>query len=59
MLKIVLVFALTSGLAVRAWRAWRAHRYPVQRQPPGSGRATDDARWIDDGGRVMTPPQRG
>ena len=59
MLKKVLVFALTSGLAARAWRAWLARRGPAHRQPPGSGRAADDARWADDGGRVMPPQQHG
>ena len=55
MLKKLLVFALTSGLAANAARAWltrREHSRPQAGSPP---RAADAGRWADDGGRIVPP----
>ena len=58
-MKKLLVFALTSGLAARAVRSWLAQR-DQRRQSNASGpRSEDNARWADDGGRVMPPVQNG
>lgn len=56
MLKKVLVFALTSGLAARAAQAWLSRRRQRRLQAAGQ-RAADIGRWADDGGRVMPPQQ--
>jgi hypothetical protein len=58
MLKKLLVFALTSGLAARAARSWLADR-DQRRRSATNPRSADQARWADDGGRVMPPVQKG
>ena len=59
MLKKLLVFAITSGLAARAAKAWLARRENDRQSPTHGHRAADQARWADDGGRVVPPTQQG
>jgi hypothetical protein len=59
MLKKVLVFAVTSGLAARAAQAWLARRDQRRLQHRSGERAADQARWADDGGRIVPPTQEG
>jgi hypothetical protein len=59
MLKKLLVFAITSGLAARAAQAWLERRHSHRPQPKHGDRAADQARWADDGGRVVPPTQQG
>jgi len=56
MLKKLLIFALTSGLAARTAQAWLARRQHSRQQTASGARAADQGRWADDGGRVMPPP---